>query len=81
MDVTAFSGAQFVPKDWINSALRQQQQQEPSQSKEVAAGSLVMKLQLMIARLNSALEEQCAGVVQAVPRVVREAEQLQQVGS
>merc|ERR1719173_386908 len=37
-----------------------------------------MKLQLMIARLNSALEEQCSAVVQSVPRIVREAEQLEQ---
>jgi hypothetical protein len=38
----------------------------------------VMKLQLMIARLNSALEEQCGAVVAAVPRIVREAGQLEQ---
>merc|ERR1719391_575116 len=37
-----------------------------------------MKLQLMISRLNTALEDQCQNVVQSIPRVVREAEQLQQ---
>jgi hypothetical protein len=37
---------------------------------EAAASSLVMKLQLMIAKLNSALEDQCAAVVQSVPRVI-----------
>jgi len=75
MDVTAFSGDQFDPKDWINKTLRNA---DPSQSKEAVAGSLVMKLQLMIARLNTALEEQCAAVVTSVPRVIREAEQLKQ---
>jgi len=72
--VARFSQDNFDPKEWINSTL----QTEPGQSKEAAAGSLVMKLQLMIARLNSALEEQCSAVVQSVPRIVREAEQLEQ---
>ena len=67
MDVAAFSGESFDPKDWINKALRAS---EPGQAKEEAAGSLVMKLQLMIAKLNSALEDQCNAVVQSVPRSV-----------
>ena len=67
MDVAAFSGDSFDPKDWINKALRAS---EPGQAKEEAAGSLVMKLQLMIAKLNSALEDQCNAVVQSVPRSV-----------
>jgi len=75
MDVAAFSGDNFDPKDWINKALKSS---DPSQNKEAAASSLVMKLQLMIAKLNSALEDQCAAVVQSVPRVVREAGQLEQ---
>ena len=37
-----------------------------------------MKLQLMIAKLNSALEDQCAAVVQSIPRVIRQAGQLEQ---
>ena len=75
MDVAAFSGDNFDPKDWINKALRAS---DPTQQKEEAAASLVMKLQLMIARINTALEEQCSAVVQSVPRIVREAEQLEQ---
>ena len=74
MDVSAFSGGTFDPRDWINLALRV----EEPQGREAAAGGLVMRLQLMIARVNSALEEQCQAVVQAVPRLVREAEQLEQ---
>ena len=74
MDVTAFSGDNFDPKDWINKALRSS---ESGQSKEDVAGSLVMRLQLMIAKLNTALEDQCNAVVQSIPRVSREAGQLQ----
>ena len=65
MDVAAFSGDSFDPKDWINKALRASDQSQP---KEEAAASLVMKLQLMIAKLNSALEDQCNAVVQSIPR-------------
>ena len=74
MDVAAFSGDNFDPKEWINKALRTG---EPSQLKEEAAASLVMKLQLMIAKLNSALEDQCGAVVQSIPRVIRDAAQLE----
>lgn len=74
MDVAAFSGDNFDPKDWINKALRAS---DPAQQKEEAAASLVMKLQLMIAKLNSALEDQCGAVVQSIPRVLRDAAQLE----
>jgi len=78
MDVSAFSGETYDPKDWINKALRSS---DPTQNKEAAASSLVMKLQIMIAKLNSALEDQCAAVVQSIPRVIREANQLEQEAS
>ncbi|XP_023342815.1 conserved oligomeric Golgi complex subunit 7 [Eurytemora carolleeae] len=78
MDVAAFSGDSYDAKDWINKALRNS---DSTQSKEAAASSLVMKLQLMISKLNIALEDQCQTVVQSIPRVVREAEQLQQEAS
>ena len=74
MDVAAFSGDNFDPKDWINKALKAG---DPAQQKEEAAASLVMKLQLMIAKLNSALEDQCGAVVQSIPRVLRDAAQLE----
>ena len=38
MDVAAFSGDNFDPKEWINKALRSS---DPSQAKEEAAASLV----------------------------------------
>jgi len=75
MDVAAFSDENFNPKDWINKALKTA---DPTQTKEQAASSLVLKLQLMISKLNTALEDQCQQVVQSIPRIVVEAEQLQQ---
>jgi hypothetical protein len=51
MDVAAFSGAEFDPKEWINSAL---QQAEPGQGGEAAAGSLVST-------------EEFAGIIKSVP--------------
>jgi len=75
MDVAAFSDENFDPKDWINKALKSA---DPTQTKEAAASSLVLKLQLMISKLNTALEDQCQQVVQSIPRIVLEAEQLQQ---
>ena len=74
MDVAAFSADNFDPKDWINKSLRSA---DPGQAKEEAAASTVMKLQLMIAKLNSALEDQCNAVVQSIPRVIRDAAQLE----
>ena len=38
MDVAAFSGDNFDPKEWINKALRSS---DPNQAKEEAAASLV----------------------------------------
>eukprot|EP00088_Acartia_fossae_P004952 TRINITY_DN12166_c0_g1_i12.p1 TRINITY_DN12166_c0_g1~~TRINITY_DN12166_c0_g1_i12.p1 ORF type:complete len:737 (-),score=171.86 TRINITY_DN12166_c0_g1_i12:311-2521(-) len=75
MDVAAFSDENFDPKDWINKALRSA---DSTQTKEAAASSLVLKLQLMISKLNGALEDQCQQVVHSIPRIVLEAEQLQQ---
>ncbi len=38
-----------------------------------------MKLQLLIAKLNASIEDQSDQVCQNVPRILREAEALQQV--
>ena len=77
MDVAAFSGDSFDAKAWINNAFKQP---EAHQNKEQFASALVMKLQLMIAKLNSSLEEQCeqlsAGILR--PKVLRDVESLQQ---
>ena len=77
MDVGAFSEDNFDAKTWINKAFNQPEAQK---NKEQYASALVMKLQLMIAKLNSSLEEQCeqvgAGVLR--PKVLRDVESLQQ---
>ena len=76
-DVAAFSGDTFDAKAWINKAFKQP---EAQQNKEQYASALVMKLQLMIAKLNSSLEEQCQQVSAGLlrPKVLRDIESLQQ---
>lgn len=74
-DVKAFSGEDFEAKEWINKVFKQP---EAAQNKEQFAQSLVMKLQLLIAKLNANLEEQSEQILQNLPKVVREIESLQQ---
>lgn len=77
MDVCAFSGDTFDVKDWINKAF---QQPEAHANKEQHASSLVMKLQLLIAKLNSNLEDQSESVSLHLlrPKVIRDVDSLQQ---
>ena len=74
-DVKAFSGDDFEVKEWINKTF---QQPEACENKEQYAQSLVMKLQLLIAKLNASLEDQSEHILQSMPRIVREVESLQQ---
>ena len=60
-DVKAFSGDDFDVKEWINKTFKQP---EASQNKEQYAQSLVMKLQLLIAKLNASLEDQSEHILQ-----------------
>ncbi len=76
-DLKAFSGDSFDARDWINQTFRASTEAQ-RQGKEQHASSLVTKLQLLIAKLNSSVEEQSEQVSQGVPRVVRETESLQQ---
>jgi len=75
MDVGAFSGEDFDAKDWVNSCF---QQPEAQANKEQFASSLVMKLQLMIAKLNGNLEDQCESVSHQLirPKVIGEVDSL-----
>ena len=77
MDVAAFSGDTFDAKAWINKAFKHPDAQ---QNKEQFASTLVMKLQLMITKLNASLEEQCEQVSVGLlrPKVLRDVESLQQ---
>ncbi|MPC33332.1 Conserved oligomeric Golgi complex subunit 7 [Portunus trituberculatus] len=73
MDLTAFSQENFDPKEWINSVFRSQDAQ---QNRDQYASSLVMRLQLAIQEVNSALEETSQQVVGSLPRVLRDVESL-----
>jgi conserved oligomeric Golgi complex subunit 7 len=75
-DLKAFSGDTFDVKDWVNKTFKSSEAQK--QNKEQYASSLVMKLQLLIAKLNASLEEQSEAVCQNLPRVVRDTESMQQ---
>ncbi|XP_059098482.1 conserved oligomeric Golgi complex subunit 7-like [Tigriopus californicus] len=74
MDLKAFSGESFDAKDWINQTFKQP---EAIQNKEQYASNLVMKLQLLISKLNTSIEDQSDAVVQNIPKIVREIESLQ----
>lgn len=73
MDLTSFSQENFDPKEWINSVFRSQ---EAQQNRDQYASSLVMRLQLAIQEVNSALEETSHQVVGSLPRVLRDVESL-----
>lgn len=73
MDLTAFSQENFDPKEWINSVFRSQDAQH---NRDQYASSLVMRLQLAIQEVNSALEETSQQVVGSLPRVLRDVESL-----
>ncbi len=77
MDLKSFSGESFDSKEWINAAFRQQAASGASETKEQLASSLVMRLQLLISKLNASLEEQSEAMCANVPRVLREAEAIQ----
>lgn len=78
MDLKSFSGDSFDSKDWINAAFRlHQSQQSDPESREQFASSVVMKLQLLISKLNASLEEQSEAMCSNMPRVVRETESIQ----
>ena len=82
MDLKSFSGEFFDVKDWINTAFKQQHRLSSSNdhdhdSRERFASSMVMKLQLLISKLNVSLEEQSELIDSTMPRVLRETESIQ----
>ena len=48
---------------------------------EQLAGTGIMKLQLSIQELSSSLEDSCQQMLQNIPRIVRELDAVQQVGT
>ena len=80
MDLKSFSGESFDSKEWINAAFQHHHQLSSSgdhESREQFASSMVMKLQLLISKLNVSLEEQSELIGASMPRVLRETESIQ----
>ena len=80
MDLKSFSGEFFDVKDWINTAFKEQHRVSSWQdhdSRKNFASSMVMKLQLLISKLNVSLEEQSELICTTIPRVLRETESIQ----
>jgi len=80
MDLKSFSGESFDSKEWINAAFQQHHQLLSSgdnENREQFASSMVMKLQLLISKLNASLEEQSGLIGDSMPRVLRETESIQ----
>ncbi|XP_026292133.1 conserved oligomeric Golgi complex subunit 7 isoform X1 [Frankliniella occidentalis] len=75
MDMSAFSDDNFDAKDWINATFRTP---EVKDNRDAFVSSLVMKLQLYVQQVNSALEETSQQVLQSLPRVMRDTDVLQQ---
>ncbi|PNF30970.1 hypothetical protein B7P43_G02082 [Cryptotermes secundus] len=75
MDVAAFSDDNFQVEDWINKTFKFAEAQE---NKDAFVSSLIMKLQLYVQQVNSALEDTSQQVLQSLPRVMRDTEILHQ---
>ncbi|KDR16116.1 conserved oligomeric Golgi complex subunit 7 isoform X3 [Zootermopsis nevadensis] len=75
MDVAAFSDDNFEVKNWINKTFKSAEAQE---NRDAFVSSLVMKLQLYVQQVNSALEDTSQQVLQSLPRVMRDTEILHQ---
>lgn len=75
MDVSAFSEDTFDAKEWINKTFKTAEAQE---NKDAFVTSLVMKLQLYVQQVNSALEETSQSILSSLPRVLRDSQLLQQ---
>ncbi|KAK2585977.1 hypothetical protein KPH14_010552 [Odynerus spinipes] len=75
MDVSAFSEDTFDAKEWINRTFKSAEAQE---NKDAFVSSLVMKLQLYVQQVNSALEETSQCVLSSLPRVLRDSQLLHQ---
>ncbi|KAK4882796.1 hypothetical protein RN001_006115 [Aquatica leii] len=75
MDISVFSEENFNTNDWINSILKSIEHKD---KKENYTMSLVMKLQLYVQQVNSALEQTSQQVLVSLPKIMRDTENLQQ---
>ncbi|EXC36303.1 hypothetical protein L484_001268 [Morus notabilis] len=69
LDLGPFSGENFEPKKWINSAC---QSRHPEESVDKHLVDLEMKLQMVSEEISASLEEQSAAALLRVPRATRD---------
>ncbi|XP_974190.1 conserved oligomeric Golgi complex subunit 7 [Tribolium castaneum] len=75
MDISAFSDDNFDTKAWINDVLKNAETQD---KKENYTMSLVMKLQLCVQQVNSALEDTSQQILMSLPKIIRDTKNLNQ---
>lgn len=69
LDLGPFSGENFDPKKWVNSAC---QTRHPQDSVDKHLMDLEMKLQMVSEEIAASLEEQSAAALLRVPRATRD---------
>lgn len=69
LDLGPFSGDNFDPKKWINSACKSR---HPEESVDKHLVDLEMKLQMVSEEISASLEEQSAAALLRVPRTTRD---------
>jgi len=75
MDFKAFSDGSFDAVNWINGAF--DSADAVNSNKETHASNLVYKLQLFVQEINGSLEETAQKVIYNLPKVMKDAEALQ----
>ncbi|XP_065340265.1 conserved oligomeric Golgi complex subunit 7 isoform X1 [Cloeon dipterum] len=78
MDVSAFADENFNPVEWINKMYTSAPPAETEKNKEQFQLSLLKKLQVYTHQVSNALEDSSQKVLQHLPQVFRDAEQLNQ---
>ncbi|KAJ6649818.1 Conserved oligomeric Golgi complex subunit 7 [Pseudolycoriella hygida] len=75
MDIEAFSDDTFDAIEWINKTYANASDKHVN--KELFLSNLVSKMQLYVQQLNSALEDTSQQVLSAIPKIMKDAQNLQ----
>ncbi|KAG4072255.1 hypothetical protein HA402_004187 [Bradysia odoriphaga] len=75
MDIEAFSDDNFDAIEWINKTYANGADKHVN--KEIFVSNLVSKMQLYVQQLNSALEDTSQQVLSAIPKIMKDAQNLQ----
>lgn len=73
MDLNSFSDPMFDAKEWVNKTLRNV---DHGGGKEAAVSSLMVKLQMFYQQINTELEENSQNVMNNLPRVLHDIENV-----